>query len=59
MEERTKYSAQIKYDSKNTVRYAIKLNKSTDAEIIKLLESAKSKQGLIKSALQEYAENHL
>ena len=46
--------AQERYDRENTVKVTIKLNKKTDAEIIALLSSAPSKQGLIKVALKEY-----
>ena len=51
-------AAQERYDRENTVRVTIKLNKKTDAEIIELLSSAPSKQGLIKLALKEYKKNH-
>lgn len=51
-------NAQERYDRENTVRVTIKLNKKTDADIIALLSSAPSKQGLIKVALKEYQENH-
>ena len=50
--------AQERYDRENTVRVTIKLNKKTDADIIALLSSAPSKQGLIRSALKEYKKNH-
>ena len=50
--------AQERYDRENTVRVTIKLNKKTDAEIIEMLSSAPSKQGLIRSALKEYRKNH-
>ena len=50
--------AQEKYDRENTVRVTIKLNKKTDADIIEMLSSAPSKQGLIRSALKEYQKNH-
>lgn len=50
--------AQERYDRENTVRVTLKLNKKTDAEIIALLSSAPSKQGIIRSALKEYQKNH-
>lgn len=52
------YSAQEKYDSQNTVRFTIKLNKKTDKEIIDFLLNAKNKQGTIKKILKEYCKNH-
>ena len=51
-------AAQERYEKANTVRVTIKLNKRTDAEIIEMLSSAPSKQGLIRSALKEYQKNH-
>ena len=49
--------AQERYDRENTVRVTIKLNKKTDAEIIEMLSSAPSKQGLIKKVLKEFLKN--
>lgn len=48
--------AQARYDAQNTVRVTIKLNKTTDAELIEMLENAPSKQGLIREALRKYRE---
>lgn len=45
-----------KYDAVNTIRYGIKLNKKTDAEIIAVLEEQESVQGFIKQALREKIE---
>jgi hypothetical protein len=50
-------AAQERYDRENTVRVTIKLNKKTDAEIIALLSSAPSKQGLIKKILKNFCKN--
>ena len=50
--------AKKKFDALNCVHFGMKLNKRTDADIIALLESADSKQGLIRQALREYIENH-
>ncbi len=47
--------AQERYDAQNTVRVTIKLNKTTDAELIAMLEKAPSKQGLIREALRKYS----
>ena len=50
--------AQIKavanYDKKNTVGLYLKLNKTTDADIIELLAQQENKQGFIKELLREY-----
>ena len=50
-------AAQERYDRENTIRVTIKLNKKTDAEIIALLSSAPSKQGLIKKILKNFCKN--
>lgn len=50
-------AAQERYDRENTVKITIKLNKKTDAEIIELLSSAPSKQGLIKKILKNFCKN--
>ena len=54
---RDTYSAQQKYDSLNTKRFAFKLNLKTDADVIEALETADSKQGLIKDAIRFYIAN--
>ena len=48
--------AQERYDAENTVRVTIKLNKTTDAELIEMLENAPSKQGLIREALRAWGK---
>ena len=52
-------AAQERYDRENTIRVTIKLNKKTDAEIIELLSSAPSKQGLIKKNSKKLLQKHL
>ena len=44
--------AQAKYDKDNTVQIKLKLNKNTDADIIKRLSEADSKQGYIKELIR-------
>lgn len=44
--------AQAKYDKSNTVQIKLKLNKKTDADIIKRLSEADSKQGYIKELIR-------
>ena len=44
--------AQAKYDKENTVQVKLKLNKKTDADIIKRLSKADSKQGYIKELIR-------
>ena len=50
--------AQVKaverYNKANTVTICIRLNKETDKDIIEALNSANSKQGLIKDLLRDY-----
>lgn len=43
--------ASEKYDRENTIRISLKLNKTTDAEILKKLDSVASKQGYIKELI--------
>lgn len=53
-----KITPQQRYDSKNTVRYYLKLNKKTDSSIIKKLDTVENKQGYIKSLIiKDIAEN--
>ena len=49
---------QMRSDKKNTRHYGFKMNLRTDADIVELLDSAPSKQTLIKAALREYIANH-
>ena len=48
----TKTEIQARYDAKNTRRYAMKLNNTTDADIIAKLESVDSMQGYIKQLIR-------
>ena len=45
--------AVMRYDSENTTRIAIKLNNTTDQDIIDWLKSQKNKQGYIKSLIRK------
>lgn len=46
--------AVAKYDKENTVRFGVKLNKKTDADVIEALKTAKEgKQGYIKRLIRE------
>lgn len=47
-----KSEAQARYDSANTIRVALKLNKKTDADIISKLNQQESKQGYIKKLIR-------
>jgi hypothetical protein len=49
--------AKKKWQKENTVFIGVKLQKSTDAEILAYLDG-KAKQTVIKAALKEYIENH-
>jgi len=44
--------AQAKYDKDNTVQVKLKLNKKTDADIIKRLAAADNMQGYIKDLIR-------
>lgn len=44
--------AQAKYDKDNTVQFKLKLNKKTDADIIKRLSAADNIQGYIKELIR-------
>ena len=46
--------ASAKYAKENTVSFSLKLNYSTDADIISFLQSLKNKQGFIKQLINEY-----
>ena len=49
--------AKRKWQKENTVFIGVKLQKSTDADILKFLDG-KQNQTTIKIALREYMENH-
>lgn len=60
MPEEKKYyesEAKRKWQKENTVFIGIKLQKSTDKDILQFLEG-KQKQTIIKAALKEYIKNH-
>jgi len=40
------------YDEQNTVQFKMKLNKNTDKDILKKLDSVPSKQGYIKELIR-------
>lgn len=44
--------AQAKYDTANTIQIKLKLNKKTDADIIKALADCSNKQGFIKELIR-------
>ena len=50
--------AQIKYDKANCRDIRIKLNKKTDADILKKLDSVQNKQGYIKELIRENIKNN-
>lgn len=43
--------ASAKYDAANTMQFKIKLNRTTDADIIEHLKSLDNKQGYIKNLI--------
>ena len=46
--------AQAKYDKDNTVQVKLKLNKTTDKDIIDLLNNQNNKQGFMKALMRAY-----
>lgn len=48
--------ASKQYDQENTVRYSLKFNVNTDADIINVLETKDNKQGYIKQLIQDDIE---
>lgn len=48
--------AVARYDAANTLRISIKLNRNTDADLVKALEASDNKQQLIKDAVRAYIE---
>ena len=46
--------AVAKYDAKNTIQVHLKLNKTTDADILQILDSCGNKQGFIKDLIRTY-----
>ena len=51
------YKRKAEWDKKNTVMTSVKLQYSTDGDILQFLEG-KQKQTVIKLALREYIKNH-
>ena len=50
--------AKKKYDDKTAVRYGLKLNKKTDADIIAHMDKVESKQTYIKQLIREDIERN-
>lgn len=51
---------QERYIAKNIVRVVVSLNKNTDADILKYLESVSNKQGYLKSLIRaDIAKRHV
>jgi len=49
---------QLQWDKDNTVQVKLKLNKTTDADIIAWLEAQATKQGAIKQLIRETIADH-
>ena len=58
MASEAQLKSHARWEADNCVRVTLKLNKRTDAEILELVSSADSMQGIIKQALREYLANH-
>lgn len=54
MTTQAQIKATAKYDRKHTTGLYLKLNKTTDADIIDLLAQQENKQGFIKELLRDY-----
>ena len=54
----SKYPRQDKYDSVNTRKYGLKLNKKTDADLIAMLDSQENKMGYLKQLIREDIERN-
>lgn len=54
---RKQYESYKKYDAVNVVRFNMKLNKKTDADIIEAMNNAPNKQGFFKEAIRFYIAN--
>lgn len=57
--EKKKETPQARYDRDNIVRLSMKLNKKTDADVLKKLDSVSSKQGYVKSLIRNDIEQEL
>jgi len=53
LSEQKKLTPQARYDAAHTKRYNLKLNTSTDADIIAKLNNVSSIQGYIKQLIRE------
>ena len=51
---KSQIKAQAKYDKANTIQIKLKLNKKTDADIIKYLSDCKNKQGTIYALITHF-----
>lgn len=52
MSSKAQIKASNKYNKENTVQYCIRLNKRTDAKVIKKLDEQENKTAYIKSLIQ-------
>ena len=54
-----KYKAQERYDAKHTRQIRLKLNLSTDKDILEHLSKMENMQGYIKSLIREDMQEHV
>ena len=54
---RETYKRHINYEKNNVFRISLKLNKTTDADIIAAIESSPNKNGFMKTAIRAYIES--
>lgn len=52
MTSKSQKAAVNKYDKKNCTRISLKLNRNTDADILKVVDQENNKQGFIKKAIR-------
>lgn len=57
MTSESQKKANAKYDAKNTKQIKLKLNTTTDADILKRLNEVDNKQGYIKELIRKDIEN--
>jgi hypothetical protein len=55
---KNKRAYNLEYDRKNKVHICVKLNRSTDAELIEIYQSIPNKAQWIKDCLAEYGRHH-
>ena len=58
MEEKKKELPQNRYNKTHTIKYAFRLNKKTDAELIEFVENLDNKTEFFKNCIKEYLKKN-